>query len=180
MNHLRDEEIQAYLDGGAAADAGRAADHLGRCPVCRTVCEEYRTLYAALADESHVCDPTRVSVGATAPGIEREGRAHAAGLSDTVVTGGAIAVVLAAAVLVFVNVGGVGPGASGVVSAFGQLLRQVVELPASLWRPDVGAHYETGAIITAGLVVCVALVLDRILLAPRLAGTRPPGRGFRP
>ena len=180
MKHLRDEEVQAYLDGDAAADTAAVAAHLRRCPACRGVCEEYRTLYAALADESHVSSPARVAVGAPDRWRQWEGRARAAGLSDTVVTGGAIAVVLAAAVWVFVNVGGIGPGASRVVSAFGQLLRLVVELPASLWRPDVPAHYETGVVVTAGLVICVALALDRLLLSPRLAGARPPGRGLRP
>jgi predicted anti-sigma-YlaC factor YlaD len=180
VKHLGDEEIQAYLDGGAAADAGRAADHLRECPVCRRVCEEYGMLYEALADDSHVCGPARVAIGAAAARSARAGRPRAASLSDAFVTGGAIAAALAAAVWVFVNVGGAGPGASRVVSALAELFRRAVGLSAPLGHTGISANSETGLIVAAGLVTCAALALDRLLLAPHLAGARPPERKLRP
>jgi predicted anti-sigma-YlaC factor YlaD len=46
--HVRDEEIQTFLDG-TAADAEVIEGHLETCPQCRDAVETYRRLYAGLA-----------------------------------------------------------------------------------------------------------------------------------
>lgn len=156
MKHLSDEELQIYLDGGAAAGAARLAEHLRECPACRKACDEYRALYVALADDSRVCVPER---------------AEAADRSDAVAGAWAIGVALAGAAAVFFSVGGFGPETGRVASGLWQLSRRALELPASLGRSVISADQAVGMAVLAGLVICAVLALDRFLLGPRLTAT---------
>jgi len=175
MRHPGDEELQAYLDGDATVDASRVTDHLRECPACRRVCEEYRMLYAALADERHVSVPAEAAGRAPAFGTEEGRRARAADRADAVVGTWALAA-LAVAAAVFVRAGGLGPGANRVASAFGQLLTQSFGLLVSLWHPFTGPNNEAGAVAVAVVAVLAAsgaIALDCLLLEPHLKGNAP-------
>ncbi|MBN1504361.1 MAG: hypothetical protein JW952_04785, partial [Candidatus Eisenbacteria bacterium] len=87
----------------------------------------------------------------------------------------AMAVTAAVAVAVFVVMGGPGPAAKGLASALGQSLRGAADLLVSAGRA-AAANHGAGVVTTAGLVVCAALALDRLLLEPLLCKTEPRGR----
>jgi len=52
LNHLTEDQIQEYLDGGAKRIEQGAAEHLAACPVCRAAVAEYRALYQGLTDDT--------------------------------------------------------------------------------------------------------------------------------
>lgn len=56
--HLRDEQVQAFLDG-TAVDSPGIEVHLAGCPRCRAAVEEYRRLYTGLTAAS---EPAALSV----------------------------------------------------------------------------------------------------------------------
>lgn len=56
--HLRDEHVQAFLDG-TAVDSPAIEAHLAGCPRCRAAVEEYHRLFTGLAAAS---EPAALSV----------------------------------------------------------------------------------------------------------------------
>jgi len=51
MNHLTDEQLQAYLDGSPVEDIKTIEKHLETCELCRAELARYRSLSMALSED---------------------------------------------------------------------------------------------------------------------------------
>jgi predicted anti-sigma-YlaC factor YlaD len=168
MRHLDEEEVQAYLDGGETLDGLRVTLHLQECPACRRMYEEYRTLYAVLVDESHVCAPL--------PAAEERKRGRVADMAEALIGASALTSALVVASVILVGGGGLRSGAGLVAGALWQLLRRAAGLLVFAGHPLTGQGLEPGAAAVVAVAVLAAsgfFALDYLLLQPRLRGKTP-------
>lgn len=121
--HCSEEVLSAYLDGDLRSEAaGRAAEHLAECEVCRRAIAQIRTIREAAAGMEQLAPPDRM--WGQVQGRVRASRARGRRLARLCWLG---VPALAATVLVVVLVGRVrtsGLPASGMAAATSELSQQ--------------------------------------------------------
>ncbi len=166
MKHLSDEDIQAYLDRGAAETA-IADDHLKECPSCRRILEEYRALYGALSDEECFAPSTGLATRALS-GLKT--RAAAKPLREfTETLAAAFGIVAALAVSAWVNawLDGRSLDFGLAVDTLRRYVSLVVEPLASSANALISVRNEIGFGVMAAFVLFVIFSLDYLFLELR-------------
>ncbi|KPJ59365.1 MAG: hypothetical protein AMJ46_11560 [Latescibacteria bacterium DG_63] len=165
MNHLSDEDIQAYLEGEAVAKKARVENHLRECPACRRVFEEYRNLYDALADEECFAPAMDLAEQTLRKLRIAEKDKPLREYLDTVVGALGITIALAVAAWAYVGLGGPRPDFGDVFNAFAYYFSLAIEALASLKTPVASLRVEMRFAVMAGFVIYIILSLDYLFLA---------------
>ena len=145
MKHLSDTEIQSYLDRPSGGIPGPLEDHLRTCAMCRRRLDEYRALFARLADDSGMPVYEGLTDAVMARVAARPHPEHS-GIYDLVLAAGGTAIA-AAAIWLFV-------GLSPLYGGLARLSSAVVNVLARGAGPDAGpGPYPIAAAAAVILVV---------------------------
>lgn len=159
MRHLSDEEIQAFLDEGEGSLDSEALDHLSICNRCRRVLEDYKILFADLADGSAFEIPRDLSATVISRlGLRVHQRRRALPTDIVLVTGGILAMVIAVALFV-----DLGPLLNAATVAGRYVTGHLSPGMESLKDGLSNARQTTGMLILGGAILVVIGALDLLL-----------------
>ena len=161
MKHPSAEDIQEYLDGISGPDKRALKIHFQDCAACRARLEEYRKLYAGLADGRAIADigdlPDKVMeriAGGPDPEVD-------SALKDVLLAGCGV-LLAAAALILFVGIGPLAAGLAGLAGSMRDLAT----------RGTAGVHPP--------VIAAAAAVIVLVYLANGIALRRAGSRSRRP
>lgn len=155
MKHLTDADIQTYLDGNLGDGVRTVEDHLHTCEMCRGHVEEYRALYAQLADDSALPVYRGLSDAVIVRAIPAGSWKERSGFVDAILAAGGAVI----AVVTFLLLSDLSPLTAGLTD-LGHGIRQLLSVGAHLATGGSEAGFRPSVLLAAAAVILIAYFLN--------------------